>query len=445
MVSKQELALVMENIENAAKSEMVCIVGVGFVGLTLGMSLCKVGKNVLGWEKDIQTSKALSEGKTEISEPGLSKLLFDFTKLGNFKMISDAKDASIARVFIITVGTPLREGRINLDYITEATLQILPALKDGDLIIIRSTTAVGTCREVVLPILEASGKKFRLAMCPERTVEGSALSEMSSLPQIIGSLNSESFKAAKEFFDLLGPEVVEVSSLEAAELTKLINNTYRDLMFGYANEIASISNAYGISAREVITAANHNYPRSNIALPGLSGGPCLEKDPWILVETGNRVGLSMGISKASREINEETLSIFLKSHLRKGQEFSKISILGLAFKGLPETRDLRGSYIFPLVDYLNDYFPGSDLHGYEPSGIETIVNLDLKIHTNLDSCLSDSELIIVLTNSLAFNNISFQVSTLSDANCLILDFWSRNTAMNFLDGQKYISWSGRVK
>jgi len=216
-------------------------------------------------------------------------------------------------------------------------------------------------------------------------------------------------------------------------------------MFGYANEIASISNAYGISAREVITAANHNYPRSNIALPGLSGGPCLEKDPWILVETGNRVGLSMGISKASREINEETLSIFLKSHLRKGQEFSKISILGLAFKGLPETRDLRGSYIFPLVDYLREIFPLSDLHGYEPSGIETISNLDLKIHTNLDTCLSDSELIIVLTNSLAFNDISFQVSTLSDVNCLILDFWSRNTAMNFLDGQKYISWSGRVK
>ena len=431
-----------EKRKSVTKSETVCIVGVGFVGLTLGISLCKVGKSVLGWEKNLQTSEALSEGKTEISEPGLDKLLFNFTKLGSFKMVSNANDASIAKVFIITVGTPLREGRINLDYITEATRQILPALKDGDLVIIRSTTAVGTCREVVLPILESSGKKVKLAMCPERTLEGSALSEMSSLPQIIGSLNPESFESAKNFFNLLGPEVVEVSSLEAAELTKLINNTYRDLMFGYANEIASISNAYGISAREVITAANYNYPRSNIALPGLSGGPCLEKDPWILVETGNRMGLSMGISKAAREINEETLSIFLNRHLKEGQEFGKISILGLAFKGSPETRDLRGSYIYPLVDYLKRNFPLSNLHGYEPSGIETINDLDLKIHTNLASCLSGSELIIVLTNSLAFNDISSQVSTLSDTNCLILDFWTRGATMGFLDSQKYISWSG---
>ena len=420
----------------------ICAVGVGFVGLTLAISLCKAGSNVLGCEKVEEVSIDLSQGKTEISEPGLANLLSDFTHQGNFRMISNATDAAIASVFVITVGTPLREGSINLDFITEATQQIIPALNDADLVIIRSTTAIGTCREIVLPILESSGKNVRLAMCPERTLEGNALSEMSSLPQIIGSLDTQSFNAAKKFFELLGAEIVKVDSLEAAELTKLINNTYRDLMFGYANEIASISNAYGINARDVINAANHNYSRSNIALPGLSGGPCLEKDPWIFVESGNRVGLPMGISKAAREMNEKTLGIFLDRNLRNEENFKKISVLGLAFKGNPQTRDLRGSPVYPLVDYFKGHYPSSEIHGYEPAGVETVPGLDLIVHSDLNSCLIDAELIIVLTNSLAFKNISSKVSSLSHPNCLILDFWSREMTSNFLDSQNYISWSG---
>src|SRR5205807_1526903 len=123
-----------------------------------------------------------------------------------------------------------------------------------------------------------AARRFGLAFCPERTIEGKAIPEMRSLPQIVGGLDDESADRAEALFRLITPKIVRVSSLETAEMIKLINNTYRDLTFAFANEVALIAERMGLSAAEMIRAANVDYPRSNIAQPGFVGGPCLEKD-----------------------------------------------------------------------------------------------------------------------------------------------------------------------
>ena len=423
------------------KAPTVCILGVGFVGLTLGISLSDAGANVLAWEKNSEISDQLAEGKTHISEPGLEHKLSLYSKNGQFRAISEFSEAVEATYFIVTVGTPLLNGGINLVSLNEAITQILPALKDDDLVIIRSTTAIGTCRDIVLPLLMSTGKKINLAMCPERTVEGKALEEMSSLPQIIGALDDQSFQSAEKFFQLIGPEIVRVSSLESAELAKLINNTYRDLMFGFANEIADISSAYKISAREVIEAANHNYSRSNISLPGISGGPCLEKDPWILAESGEKVGRKMLISKASRQMNEATIGNFLGMHVSQLLNIEKIAILGLSFKGKPQTKDLRGSAIFPVHSLLREHFPNANLVGFEPAGINSIDIADFSVENSVADAVIGADLVVVLTNSDSFSESSQLIAEYASKNCVILDFWSRQFVSTFLDTQSYISWA----
>ena len=427
-----------------APSRVVCVVGVGFVGLTFAISLCEAGATVLGWEKDEKNSLDLSQGLSEVSEPGLNLLLTKHVERGTFRMINNAEDASVATVFVLTVGTPLKDGSINLGFIEDATNQIVPALKEQDLVVIRSTTAVGTCRDIVLPILEKSRKSIFLAMCPERTLEGKALEEMSSLPQIIGALNQESAAAAEDFFEILGPEIVSVESLEAAELTKLINNTYRDLMFGFANEIANIAGACGVNATKIINSANYNYPRSQIALPGLSGGPCLEKDPWILVESGKSLGVTMNITKSAREVNENTLEIFLDRKLNDVKDVENISILGLAFKGSPKTRDLRGSFLFPLVGYLSNRYPNAEIRGFDPAGVTYVPRLNVRVENDIKSCLHGVNLVIVLTNASSFDEIPFLISRYAKNNCIILDFWNREFFSEFLETQKYFSWGGET-
>jgi UDP-N-acetyl-D-mannosaminuronic acid dehydrogenase len=418
----------------------VCIVGVGFVGLTLSMTLCDFGFEVIGYEKDLTKSENLSRGITDIQEPGMDIKLSSHIKEQSFSMVKDIKDASSANVFIITVGTPLREGSIDLASLTLAIKEILPILKNQDLVIVRSTTAIGTCREVVLPLLKSTGKKVLLAMAPERTVEGNALEEMISLPQIIGALDEQSMHSAKSLFSLIGCECVGVSSLEAAELSKLINNTYRDLTFAFANEVAFVANAFNLSAAEVISAANYRYARSRIPYPGITGGPCLEKDPWILFQSGQQKGLRLRLTESSRIVNEEVVDWFIQKNLSKVQNVKKIAILGLAFKGEPMTRDTRGSAAIPLSRAFVKQFPSAQLAGFDPSDIREFPVRELIILDNPESALENADVVVLLTNSLFWQNIPSQIWEGVSPSCLILDFWKRDSDFPIPKGRKYVSW-----
>ena len=426
-------------------SYKVCILGVGFVGLTLSMSLTNSRIPVIGVEINPKQVEKYMAGISGMVEPDLDDSLKLAIDEGLFKVLSpkDVKDElDDCNVYIITVGTPLNNSRINLEPIISAVGEIAKFVKQDDLVIIRSTVSLGTCRKIVAPLLDKVGEKYLLAMCPERTIEGRALKEMRSLPQIIGGANKDSSDAAQKFFSVICDESVVVDSLEAAELTKLINNTYRDLMFGFANEIALIANKFGVSASQVIDAANHNYARSNLAYPGPSGGPCLEKDPWILAESGDSVGLDLKISKAARITNESFVSDYLRERILPSKASMKVVILGLAFKGNPPSTDTRGSLTPVLSSEIKKLVPNAKLYGFEPAGEVSNFQDYLLECSDINSALKGADLIVIANNSHAFIDIHGEIKNTANPNAVIIDFWGFIKKETLGEMQVIHSWAG---
>jgi UDP-N-acetyl-D-mannosaminuronic acid dehydrogenase len=271
----------------------VGVVGLGYVGLTLATALADVGLRVVGIEKRQDVVDAVTAGRPSFQEVGLDRVLSAVVESGRLEAFTEFQPEQSCATYIITVGTPLDgNGRARLDMIESATRQVADSMPDGSLVILRSTVKIGTTRNIVAPILQASGKKFEIAMCPERTLEGNALAELRQLPQIVGADTAETRDRAGRLFSHLTNQVLGVSSLETAEIVKLADNTYRDVWFGFANEVARLCDAVGVSANEVISTGKLGYPRTNIAQPGLVGGPCLEKDPHILRQSARDYGLS---------------------------------------------------------------------------------------------------------------------------------------------------------
>lgn len=329
----------------------ICIIGMGYVGLTLAVVMAERGFHVCGIEQKRDILDLLNKKKPHFFERGLQEKLEAITR-NNLFFSETIPDAIPFDAFIISVGTPLdpQTKKPVLSYLEKAARDIALCLKENALVILRSTVPVGITRNAVLPVLlNGKEKKFFLAFCPERTVEGEALEELSYLPQIVGGLDEESCERAYSLFRAITPTVVPVSSLEAAEMAKLLDNSYRDLIFGFANEVACIAKGLGLNGPEIIRAANYNYERTKIPSPGYTAGPCLEKDPHILIESALPTGYAPRIIAAARATNEglerltaERILEFLCS-VQKSPKNARVFISGLAFKGRPETGDLRGS------------------------------------------------------------------------------------------------------
>jgi nucleotide sugar dehydrogenase len=180
-----------------------------------------------------------------------------------------------ASAYVITVGTPILRPSLqpNLEYVRSATAEVAKVLRKGDLVILRSTVPVGTTRTVVLPMLEEVsglkvGQDFDLAFCPERTVEGRALRELRELPQIVGGFDVAGAERAARLFRRSTQTIIDVGSIESAEMLKIMDNTYRDVMFSYANQMALLCEALGLDLVPLVRAANQGYNRNSIPVPG---------------------------------------------------------------------------------------------------------------------------------------------------------------------------------
>lgn len=336
----------------------VVVVGLGYVGLTLGVALAQRGYRVIGLEKRPEIVDMTNEGIPHFSENGLGKALKSVIASGNFVACVELDPDLEADSYIITVGTPLVAGTTQprLDMIKQASRQVAEHMRDGATVILRSTVKMGTARNIVRPILTESSKSFHLAMCPERTLEGAALQELAELPQIVSGDTDEAANRAAALFGKLTRAIVRVSDLETAEMIKLVDNTSRDVRFAFANEVARACDALGINAGEVIRAGKFEYPRTNVALPGLVGGPCLEKDPHILMASLAEVGTTLEITAACRLVNErqpnETVDAIISRMAERGTAPFRVAVAGIAFKGVPETDDLRGSMALKVVECL---------------------------------------------------------------------------------------------
>jgi UDP-N-acetyl-D-mannosaminuronic acid dehydrogenase len=336
----------------------VCVVGAGHIGLPLAAVLAEVGFQVTGYDtNDDFVSRVNTSGVAGFREEGLEELL---EKHLHKALTLTSSPPAGQDVYIITVGTPLERGthRPDLDRIRVAVQRLAPAFGPDPLVILRSTVSIGTTRNIVLPEIRRHAERFGLAFCPERTIEGKAIPEMRSLPQVVGGLDDQSADRAEALFRLITPKIVRVSSLEAAEMIKLINNTYRDMTFAFANEVALIAERMGLSAAEMIHAANVDYPRSNVAQPGFVGGPCLEKDALILIDSLKKIDFKPRVIEEARKINQAMPDhvaarvIEELRKLRRAPARAKILITGFAFKGRPATEDVRGSAAIPLMHRL---------------------------------------------------------------------------------------------
>ena len=385
----------------------VAMIGLGYVGLTLATALADVGFEVVGVEKRPDVVNMTNAGVPHFSEVGLEEMLVDVTRRGAFTATTELPPESACSIYIITVGTPLNSvGTARLDFIEAATRSVAEHMQDGALVILRSTVKIGTARNVVAPILEKSGKSFQLAMCPERTLEGRAMKELRKLPQVIGADDSATRQRAEQFFHRLTSSTVQVNSLEAAEIIKLVDNTYRDVQFGFANEVARICDAAGVNASEVIDSGKLGYARTNVAQPGLVGGPCLEKDPHILAQSCRDLGIELDITVAARQVNErqpkETVTFILGEYARrKPGKSPTVSVLGLAFKGVPATDDLRGTMALKVISALTDLAPDAKVRLYDPvCSADQLVDFfpGAVIANSLEDCITNTDIVIITNN-----------------------------------------------
>jgi len=341
----------------------IAIYGMGFVGLTLATTFANVGFKVIGLDVNSDVISSLKAGKPTFFERGLESMLSSPIVQKNIRFTDISVEVN-ATVHMVSVGSPIdKNGEANLVSVSSVAELIGSRLKLQDLVIFRSTLPIGTMRSVILPILELSGLKagvdFEFAFAPERTVEGNALQELRTLPQIIGGYDKQSARSASNLFRGISSLVIELDSLEAAELAKLVNNTYRDLCFAFANEVSNICTELNINAFRLIESINLGYPREQIASPSPGvGGPCLTKDSILYSNPIIDLTEKPILGLASRSINRGGPNYVFRVIQKYCQycgfelENLKILIVGLAFKGEPETSDIRDSVSVELAKLL---------------------------------------------------------------------------------------------
>jgi UDP-N-acetyl-D-mannosaminuronic acid dehydrogenase len=347
----------------------VGVVGLGYVGLTLAVTLARKGFTVHGVDTSPAVLDALGKGRPHLFEPGLEEGIRAF--LGDRLHVGPALPEGGVDAAIICVSTPVNADTHapELANLRAAAGHVALRCAPGALVIVRSTVPVGASRAVVLPALVARWGRARLAFAPERTIQGQALRELEELPQVVGGLDPESAEAAAALFGRVTRRVVTVSSLEAAELVKLANNCHTDLIYSYGNEIALMAERWGLDPLEVIRAANLEYPRPDLARPGFVGGACLSKDPYILLSASREAGYTPWLVGQARGLNEH-LPVYVAERLismiremRGRAEGARLSVLGWAYKGWPPTDDMRGTPIVSMLPLFRA--AGLELRGHD--------------------------------------------------------------------------------
>jgi nucleotide sugar dehydrogenase len=350
----------------------------------------------------------LRAGRSHVFEPGLEGLLKAQLANGHLTIAKSAEELAAARVYIVCVGTPLQDGVPYLGSLIDSISSIAPGFRHGDLVVLRSTVPVGTCRGIVAREIQRGsgltpGAEVGIAFAPERTVEGRALQELRTLPQVIAAIDDWSAEATARIFSRMTSSIVRVDQLEEAEFVKLVNNGFRDLSFAFSNEIALMCEGYNLDARRVIDAANLGYPRNPVALPSPGvGGSCLVKDPYLLATTPSpRPGESLAV--VGRRINEfipiRVADRVLAALEEGGTDLGSatIFVVGFAFKGEPETADMRDSPTLDLLAALKSRV--KQIRGFDPvvsrgdierAGIEWMP---------LAEGFRDADAVIVMTNA----------------------------------------------
>ena len=329
-------------------NKTVCVIGLGYIGLPTASLLGTKGHKVHGVDISPQVVETINDGKIHIVEPDLDILVKSAVQSGN---LTAGLAPQKADVFILAMPTPFKENyQPDLSYIEAATRTIAPYVEPGNLIILESTSPVGTTEDVVARILRDGGhdidKDVFVAHCPERVLPGRILTELVENDRIVGGVNKLATEKAVQFYNTFVRGEVLATDSRTAEMAKLTENSFRDVNIGFANELSMICDREGISVWELIALANR-HPRVNILQPGPGvGGHCIAVDPWFIVSRARELSR---LIRTAREVNEDKPKWVIEKVKRNADKFKRATIgcLGLAFKA--DVDDLRESPAVEIV------------------------------------------------------------------------------------------------
>ena len=330
-------------------SKKICVIGLGYIGLPTAALLANRGYDVHGVDVVQSTVDIINSGKIHIVEPELDTFVKAAVNSGKLK--ADLKPCE-ADVFILAVPTPFHEGFIpNIDYIVSATKAIAPYVKENDIVILESTSPVGTTDKVEeilkeeLSHSQLAWESIYIAHCPERVLPGQIMRELVENDRIVGGTTVEATEKTVEFYKTFVSGEVLSTDARTAEMAKLTENSFRDTNIAFANELSILCDKFDIDVRELIKLTNR-HPRVNVLQPGAGvGGHCIAVDPWFIVHAA---GDDAKMIRTAREVNtyktewviekiKNEVLIFEKENGRK----AKVACMGLAFK--PNIDDLRES------------------------------------------------------------------------------------------------------
>lgn len=391
--------------EQENELEKHVVIGLGYVGTTLMVCLADNFERVVGVEKKQEIVTQLENNEPHILEKGL----IDILRKNKQKMSFLTEVTSIERdfptqslIFYVCVQTPLNEsGMIVSTSILEGAFEeILTRLRSGDLMMLRSTVPVGFSRRLAEFIKIRTGMEagidYNLCFAPERTIEGKAIEELQTLPQIIAGYTDECFDRAAKIFQRMGIFCLKAKSLEEAEICKLASNAYRDYTFAFSNFLSLLSTAHGVDIHNLIKISNFGYPRNNFPRPSPGvGGPCLSKDSLMFPET--ILGCESPVYHA-RRLNKSMPRLLTSLVLGELSQLSvkrfSVGIVGLAFKGVPETNDLRESPSLEFIKCLKESHFDLDIKVWD-----AVIELNMFSEMNLEIIDEKTNVFLILNNN----------------------------------------------
>ena len=399
---------------NGAQSEFrkLCVVGLGYVGLPTAAVFASRGLDVVGFDVNADTVALINDGQVHIVEPDLDILVNGAVARGKLRAATEAETAD---VFILAVPTPFTDGnKPDLSYLESAVKTIAPVLAPGNMVILESTSPVGTTDRVSqwlashrpdlkLPHDHGEQSNVCVAHSPERVLPGRVLLELTSNDRVVGGLTQRCAEQAAAFYNLAVNGRCLMTTARTAELVKLAENAYRDVNIAFANELSIVSAELGVDTWEAIELANH-HPRVNILQPGPGvGGHCIAVDPWFIVDSAPN---STPLIQAARGVNDGKPGRIVEAVKAMANDIDNptIACLGLAYKA--DIDDLRESPAVDITRTIARQIDGTVLvvepHIQSlPSDLAEMKNVRL---ADLQRAYDDADVIVLLTDHSGFRN-----------------------------------------